>query len=239
MHDSTILSLVIPCYNEGGNVPLLLDRLARLAPQAPGLEFVVVDNGSTDGTGPLLARAARGQPGIRAARVERNQGYGYGILRGLDLATGIYAGWTHADLQTDPADALRALEWLKSRGLPESIFLKGQRYGRPLADRIFTAGMGIFESLLFQCPLRDINAQPTIFSRSLLSAWKDPPRDFALDLYAFVIARRLGYTVRRFPVLFAERLHGRSHWNASWLARCRFIRRTLDFSLRLRRSKQP
>lgn len=235
--DNPILSVVIPCYNEGNNVPLLLERLALLARRVPELEFLVVDNGSTDGTEPLFVEAARTSPAIRTLRVEKNQGYGFGILCGLRQAAGRYVGWTHADLQTDPADAARALEWLRDRHYPDRLFLKGLRHGRPLGDSFFTAGMGIFESLLFLLPLWDINAQPVVFSRSLLSSWDDPPRDFALDLYALVTARRLGYTVRRFPVVFSQRLHGRSHWNINWRSKYAFIKRTLAFSLRLRRRK--
>ena len=39
----------------------------------------------------------------------------------------------------------------------------------------------------------------------------------------------------RFPVRFGERAHGSSHWNVNWQAKLRFIRRTVDFSLRLRK----
>ncbi|MDR2548595.1 MAG: glycosyltransferase [Desulfobulbus sp.] len=232
-----VLSLVIPCYNEGANVPLLLERLASLRGQARGVEFIVVDNGSTDATSPLFLEAAATSSYIRTVRVAKNQGYGFGILCGLRAAKGRYIGWTHADLQTDPADAVRALAILEKERYPEKIFLKGLRHGRPLNDRIFTAGMGIFESLLFMRPLWDINAQPNIFPRALFGAWENPPHDFSLDLYALVTAGRLGYSVRRFPVAFTDRLHGSSNWNVNWRAKLKFIGRTIDFSLKLRARK--
>lgn len=234
MKEPILLSLVIPCYNEGANVPLLLDRLESLGRHIADVEFIVVDNGSTDTTPALFVQAANVHSYIRTVRVEKNQGYGFGILCGLRQAKGRYIGWTHADLQTDPADVLRALEILKAWGLPEKIFLKGMRYGRPLSDRLFTAGMGIFESVLFMRPLWDINAQPNIFPRALFAAWENPPHDFSLDLYALVTAGRFGYPVRRFPVAFINRLHGSSSWNINWKAKFKFIKRTIDFSLRLR-----
>ena len=42
--------------------------------------------------------------------------------------------------------------------------------------------------------------------------------------------------VKRFAVLFAPRAHGVSSWNVDWAAKRRFIRRTMDFSFRLRRA---
>ena len=99
---------------------------------------------------------------------------------------------------------------------------------------VFTVGMSVFETALLARPLWDINAQPTMFPRAFFESWALPPDDFALDLYAYYKARRGGMTIRRFPVLFGKRLHGQSHWNVNWAAKWKFIRRTVDFSMRLR-----
>ncbi|WP_186442506.1 glycosyltransferase [Lysobacter antibioticus] len=226
------LSLVIPCYNESANLPLLVQRL-RESFLDERSEVILVDNGSTDDSPAVLAALLDGQARIRSLRVERNQGYGYGILAGLEAAQGELLGWTHADLQTDPVDALRGLELFASGA--EACFVKGRRYGRPAGDAIFTVGMSLFETVLLGRPMWDINAQPTLFPRDFFRRWNDPPHDFALDLYAYHQARRCGLDVRRFPVRFGPRAHGRSHWNVDWRAKLRFIRRTVDFSWRLRR----
>jgi hypothetical protein len=42
-----------------------------------------------------------------------NQGYGFGILSGLKECTGEFLGWTHADMQTDPKDLLKAFNIIK------------------------------------------------------------------------------------------------------------------------------
>jgi hypothetical protein len=137
-------------------------------------------------------------------------------------------------MQTDPQDALRGLDLFEQHGL--NIFVKGRRYGRPLADVAFTVGMSAFETALLGTPLWDINAQPTMFSRAFFETWREPPHDFSLDLYAYYEARRAGLTVHRFPVLFGKRAHGVSHWNVNWAAKRKFIRRTVDFSLQLKKS---
>jgi hypothetical protein len=138
-------------------------------------------------------------------------------------------------MQTDPADALRALEVFEQASNPETLFVKGLRKGRPWTDVAFTVGMSIFETLLLRRRLWDINAQPTVFPRAFYERWRDPPHDFALDLYAYYHALGSGMRVHRFPVHFGARLHGTSHWNVNWRAKARFIRRTVEFSLRLRR----
>lgn len=230
------LSLVIPCYNEVANLPLLLHRCAEVA-QPGEVEVILVDNGSTDDSPRLLAEHLPRHPGCRSVRVEKNQGYGFGILSGLHAAEGKLLGWTHADMQTDPADARRGLALFDRYG--DDIFVKGRRYGRPLGDVCFTVGMSVFETMLLACPLWDINAQPTMFSRAFFESWREPPHDFSIDLYAYYHAKRACLPVHRFPVRFGERAHGVSHWNVNWAAKRKFIRRTVDFSLELRKGIKP
>jgi glycosyltransferase involved in cell wall biosynthesis len=230
----TALSLVIPCYNEARNLPALIERI-RAAITRPDVEVVLVDNGSTDDTPAVLAAALRPGEALRSVRVAVNQGYGFGILSGLAAARGGILAWTHADMQTDPADCLKGLALFAGAAGPERLFVKGRRRGRPLADVFFTVGMSIFETILLRRALWDINAQPTMFPRRLYESWKRPPHDFSLDLYAYYTAKAAGYRVRRFPVRFGRRLHGVSHWNVNWRAKRKFIARTLDYSFRLRR----
>ena len=231
-------SLVIPCYNEAANLPLLLQRCRDVASQ-PGVEMILVDNGSTDNSAQVLQTLLPGHPGCGSVRVDHNQGYGFGILAGLAAASGTLLGWTHADMQTDPQDALAGLALFDRHG--DDIFVKGRRYGRPAGDVAFTVGMSVFETALLRAPLWDINAQPTMFSRRFFESWRDAPHDFSLDLYAYYQARRAGLPVHRFAVRFGERAHGVSHWNVNWAAKRKFIRRTVAFSLQLRKglARQP
>lgn len=229
------LSLIIPCYNEARNLEILVSRCLEVASRAD-CEVILVDNGSSDDTPVVLSQLLAGVRNVRSIRVEVNQGYGFGILSGLRAAKGDILAWTHADAQTDPLDAVVGLEFFSAAPNPERAFVKGRRYGRPLGDVVFTTGMSIFESVLMFCPLEDINAQPTMFHRSFFETWSDPPHDFSLDLFAFVMARRASLKVKRFPVRFGARAFGTSSWNVSWRAKRKFIARTLGYSFRLRRS---
>jgi len=229
-------SLVIPCYNEAANLPLLLARCKALASR-PDVEVVFVDNGSTDTTAEVFEKLLPQFPGCRSIRVETNQGYGFGILSGLKASKGEILGWTHADMQTDPQDTLIGLDLFEKHN--PDIFVKGLRYGRPFMDFVFTFGMSIFETLLLAQPMWDINAQPTLFSRKFFESWNNPPPDFSLDLYAYFQALCLKRKVYRFPVRFGERAHGVSHWNVNWASKVKFIHRTVHFSLQLRNRILP
>lgn len=226
-------SLVIPCYNEAANLPLLLNRCA-LVTKHPEAEVILVDNGSTDDSPSVLTELLPQYPGCRSVRVDVNQGYGFGILSGLHAAQGDILGWTHADMQTDPQDALTGLSYFDKHG--SHLFVKGRRQGRPFGDVAFTVGMSVFETALLQTPLWDINAQPTLFSRQFFQSWANPPHDFSLDLYAYYQAKQAGIPIKRFPVNFGERAHGSSHWNINWAAKRKFIQRTIGYSLQLRKA---
>lgn len=230
-------TLVIPCFNEAGNAEQLVAR-AKLAIEAsPGLDIVFVDNGSTDSTFELLSALVENIDRLSLFRVGKNIGYGNGIKHGLKFATGEVVGWTHADLQTDPYDAVRAIA-----NYPEEdvgFLIKGARTGRPLSDKLFTFGMSLFETVLFRQKLWDINAQPTLFSREILTIVLEGPDDFSLDLFALIAAKKSGFAERRFPVNFGPRFSGESKWNTSQSARLRFIKRTIDFSLKLTKRGWP
>lgn len=229
------MSLVIPCYNEAATLPKLIARCEEAFAEEDHVEVILVDNGSSDETPQILHDRLQGQALIRSIRVENNEGYGHGILQGLRAAEGDVIGWTHADLQADPADALVALQQFRASADPKSLFMKGARYGRPSSDVVFTVGMSVFESLLLGERLWDINAQPTLFSREFFETWDNPPKDFSLDLYAYAQARKAGLEVKRFPVYFGTREHGQSRWNINWQAKVGFIKRTVSYSFALRK----
>lgn len=227
------LSIVVPCYNEEENIPLILERFNDVIKEED-MEVILVDNGSTDGSAGVLSELLPRYPFARTVKVPVNQGYGYGILKGLDECRGEYIGWTHADMQTDPADVIKALDLIeKEKGL---VFVKGNRKGRPLIDVFFTLGMSVFETCYLREKLYDINAQPNIFPKVFYQGWENPPHDFSLDLYALYMARKKGLKVVRFAVDFPERVHGMSKWNTGLAAKWKFIKRTVDFSVKLKRN---
>ena len=231
---TTKLTIIIPCFNEARSLPDLIEKCKEIVAQNP-VKFIFVDNGSRDDTQEVFKLHLRNEPKLRMILLAENQGYGGGILAGLAHAVTEHIGWTHADLQADPADVVKALRILEDPNTPQNVLVKGRRRGRALGSVFFTFAMSLFETLLFRTIIKDVNAQPTVFRRDFLLKWTDAPTDFALDLYAYAIAKKLGLQVRRFPVLFVTREHGISNWNVGWRSRNRFILRTIKFSFTLRK----
>jgi len=228
-------SIIIPSYNEGPNISLNLKRYQEVI-QRPDIELIIVDNGSTDDSAEILARLLPSYPFARSVKVAVNQGYGYGVLTGLHAARGEFLAWTHADMQTDPGDVITGICLIEKEKHPHQVFVKGRRKNRPFSGRLITGGMSCIESLLFKSRIYDVNAQPNIFHRSFFERWKNPPHDFNLELYTFVMARRMLLKMIRFPVQFPERIHGKSRVFTGFGALLRVIRRTLVYSIELKKN---
>ena len=228
------LSIIVPCYNEAKNIPLLLDLYADSISD-DDLEVVLVNNGSTDETAEVLQKIAPKYSFLKVVNVDVNQGYGFGILSGLRSADGEFIGWTHGDMQTPPKDVIKALNIIDSYENDPLLYVKGRRVGRPFFDKVFTWGMNIFETVYMGEWLFDINAQPNIFHKSFFAKWQNPPLDFSLDLYALYMARKEKMKIIRFSVPFLERVHGESKWNTGLSSKWKFIKRTLQFSTKLKK----
>jgi glycosyltransferase involved in cell wall biosynthesis len=229
------LSIVVPCYNEEKNIPLIFEKFNEVI-KTDDIEVIFVNNGSTDDSEKVFKELIPKFSFSRAVRVAVNQGYGFGITSGLKEAKGDFIGYTHADMQTDPSDVLKALAIIEKQKKPLNIYLKGDRKGRALVDQFFTMGMSVFESVYLGKKLWDINAQPNIFHRSFFESLNEScPKDFSLDLYFLYIAQKKGFQIVRFDVLFPSRVHGESSWNTGLASKWKFIKRTIEFSAKLKK----
>ena len=221
------VGIVIPCFNEGPGIPKLLEILSDS--DLAGITFLLVDNGSTDETARVLSEVDL-PDNINTLRIEKNQGYGFGIITGLRGLRTDYVGWMHGDLQTSPLELLNFLEDIEN----ECDYTKGIRTGRPLFDRVFTFGMSALLSIMFMRLMKDINAQPNIIKKTLFEKWSNPPYDFSFDLYAYIFAMRNGNKISRRRVFFGRRDWGASTWNSGMKSRLKFIKRTLKIAYSLR-----
>ena len=229
------LSIVVPCYNESKNIPLILEKFKSVI-KRDDIEVVLVNNGSTDNSEQILNKLVPNYKFARVVKVEVNQGYGFGITSGLNESKGEFIGYTHADMQTDPADPIKALEIIEKQENSRDCFVKGDRKGRPLFDQFFTIGMSFFETVYLGKKLWDINAQPNIFHKSFFNSIKNScPKDFSLDLYLLYMAQKENLKIVRFDVIFPERIHGESSWNTGLSSKWKFIKRTIAFSVRLKK----
>jgi polyisoprenyl-phosphate glycosyltransferase len=227
-------SIILPCYNEMENLKALLNGFSLFITH-DNIELILVDNGSYDGTSSLKDELLQEYPFLRWIRIEKNIGYGYGIYTGMLQAQGRYIGYTHADMQTDPADMKKAIELIKLYKKDKPIFIKGSRKGRKYFDRIFSRGLELFVAIILKQNLREINAQPTLFSREVLQGLTDPPLHWGFDLYVYYMARNMGAEIKRLDVLFPDRAFGRSKWNKGFWSRMNLSIKMLRYCLKLQK----
>lgn len=97
------LSIVVPCFNEEGNIQAFLDRLRPAIASVTGdYEVIFVDDGSRDKTFSIIARAHQVDPKIRALRLSRNFGHQAALFAGMRVARGRAVVTMDADLQHPP-----------------------------------------------------------------------------------------------------------------------------------------
>ena len=105
------VSIVLPTYNERGNIEPLLAQLLPLQ-QIYNLELLVVDDDSADGTAELVRRLAHVEPRLRLIRRVGRSGLASAIKEGLLDATGDVAVVMDSDGQHEPASVQRAIDAL-------------------------------------------------------------------------------------------------------------------------------
>jgi glycosyltransferase involved in cell wall biosynthesis len=229
------LSIIVPCYNEAKNIPLILEKFA-IAIKRPDIEIIFINNGSKDNSQEVFDQLIPKYSFAKVKKIEVNQGYGFGITSGLRVATGEYIGYMHADMQTNPADIIKALEIIERQPNTKNFFVKGDRKGRSLFDQFFSIGMSLFETIYLNTKLWDVNAQPNIFHRSFFESIKDNcPKDFSLDLYLLYMAKKKKLNIIRFDVMFPDRIYGSSNWNTGIASKWKFIKCTIQFSRKLKK----
>lgn len=227
-------SVIIPCYNEYENLPLFLVSFHQYAAKRNDIELLVVNNGSTDKTASLQQYFVHEYPYLKWLHIPANIGYGNGIKQGIANASGQFIGYTHADMQTHPADVFKAIEKLNS--LPDGNYLiKGQRIKRKRFAKLFSICLEVLASAILGTKMREINAQPNLFDAKLVPCFDAAPDHWGFDLFVYFTALRNGYSVERFDVEFLDRKAGESKWAIGVFPRIRLSVKMIRYTLKLQK----
>lgn len=230
-----LLTLVVPCFNEIDSLPILIEKLEDVD---DSVNFLILDNGSNDGSKEFLNKISSNlKPNINIFYIDENNGYGAGILKGLEtIIDSKYIGWIHGDLQFDFLGLDQLLRYLnRNMGSSDSIFYKGIRKGRKPLDRLFSYMMGISASIILGMKFKEINAQPTVFSNNLLTLINDPPKDFNFDTYIYWLALKNNFEVKRDLFNFPPRKYGESKWDFGLSSKINFSVTLLSYFFKLKK----
>ena len=199
------LTIIIPVFNERATVLEVLDRVGAINLD---MEIIVVDDGSTDGTGELLAERARGSGRtITLVRHATNRGKGAALAAGLARATGDYVLVQDADLEYNPSDYSKLLAVAETR---HAVAVYGSRFEitpsrmsrlNVIGNRMLTG----LTNLLYGSALTDMETCYKLIRRDVLEEIGITCNRF--DVEPEITAKLLmrGVTIHEVPISYSGR----------------------------------
>lgn len=204
---TSVLSIVIPAFNEERFIGTLLERIQAvdLAPLGVSKQVIVVDDHSSDRTPEIV----RGFPEVIFERLPSNRGKGAAVRAGMALATGDYLIIQDADLEYDPQDyvpMMRAMLERQGDVIYGSRYLKEGRHARQsLAAYLGGRSLSLAAFVFTRTWLTDTVTALKLFPRDLLPSLRLQTSGFELDheITAKVIAK--GLTIVEVPISYHPR----------------------------------
>jgi dolichol-phosphate mannosyltransferase len=203
-------SFVIPVNNEEENIPLLLKELDSVIVKLPcKSEAVIVDDGSKDESRKLLIEGKKKYSWLRLVFLDKNHGQSAAFHAGFSQAKGEVIITMDADLQNDPADVLRLLEFY-----PEYDVVAGTRTNRHDSFiRFLSSKIGNgFRNALTNETIADTGCSLKVFKAEYI---KKVPLFNGMHRYYPTMCRIQGATIKEVPVSHRPRTKGRSHYGIS------------------------
>ncbi len=209
------VTIIVPCYNEQDGISYLADRLRRLPLELPGmfLSFILVDDGSTDGTWDEFRRHFADDPRFSFLRHSSNRGIAAAIHTGALASTDEVVAVIDSDCTYDPA-LIGLMFPLLEDDVPMVTASPYHARGRVAGvsrSRIF---LSQFASRMYRCLLRNKLATYTscfrIFRRSALLSLSQRHDGFVGVTEALVLLDRLGWRLVEFPAVLEKRRFGQS-----------------------------
>jgi glycosyltransferase involved in cell wall biosynthesis len=199
------VSFLVPAYNEAATIVEVLDRVSRLDLEK---QIVVVDDGSTDGTGDRVEDWRRERDGVVLVRQE-NRGKGAAVRAAIPHADGDICVIQDADLEYDPAD-VPALIGPILRGSADVVFGSRLSGGKPQRVYMFWHLVGnrflsMLTNVLFNTTLSDMETGYKAFRTEILRSLDLRQDDFGIEpeITAKICKRKL--RVYEIPIAFYGR----------------------------------
>src|SRR5947208_4785542 len=201
------LSVVVPVYNERDNLPPLTAQVLKaLTGQVGTFEIIYVDDGSTDGSGPILDELASYYPEVRVFHFDRNYGQTSAFDAGFHQAGGDVIATLDGDLQYDPADILTLLPLAEHYDL-----VCGWRKDRhdTLVKRLSSRIANAIRNAVIHDSVHDTGCSLKIIHRRVVERI---PLFEGMHRFFPALARMHGFTVTEVPVRHFPRIHGQSKY---------------------------
>jgi len=230
MVDAPHISIIIPTYNEAGNLEELLRELDSAL---TGLDFqvIVVDDSSPDGTFDLVQKVARQNPWVQGIKRPGKLGLASAIIEGFRASNGELVVMMDADLSHNPRDLLALVEASRDADIVvgsryvEGGSIKGWSPLRHLASR---SAIRLSRALL-GLSVRDTTSGFAIFRREILEHIAPKLEALGFKLLLEVLALSPNARIKEVPITFVNRKRGKSKFGMSeiivFLRLCMDLRR--------------
>jgi len=202
------LSVVVPVYNEEANLPILIPKLLEVFDRLGFLyEMIFVDDGSSDGSRRLLKEMASQVPSLRWVGLKQNRGLSTALLAGMREAQGRIIVTLDSDLQNDPEDIPRLLNYLDRYDM-----VTGWRQKRedPRLKRIASRIANSVRNRLSGERINDSACTLRVFKRECL---QDIPIFNGMHRFMSTLVKMRGYRIIEVPVTHHPRKYGESKYN--------------------------
>lgn len=209
-----MLSLVIPCYNEQGNLePLIAAIREAVNPLNLPYEIVITDDCSSDQSWEILKQLAAKDPRVRVQRFAFNCGESAASWAGLKAAQGQFLVTLDADLQNDPKDLPGFLSALKQFDCVCGTRVESRGQGDSLVRIASSRIANWVRNQLSGEQISDAGCTYRAFKRECIQNLK-----FFKGMHRFLptLIKLEGFTVTEIPVTNHPRFAGQSHygvWN--------------------------
>jgi glycosyltransferase involved in cell wall biosynthesis len=207
------LSVVVPCYNEEGNLRELVGRAVRAMADSgvEDYEILLVDDGSTDGTARVMGELAGEFSPVVPVHHAENRGIVAGWRSGFARSRGRVVLTTDADLQYAPEDI--PLLYRECVDGPWDLVQGWRKKYREKSQlrKLLSNGFSVILKLLFFLPIHDVKSGFIAYRREVLEDILDYRfRYFSFQSLPTVAAHFKGYRMKQVPITFHQRFAGES-----------------------------
>ena len=207
-----LLSVIVPCFNEEGNIDLFYEETVKaLGDLMPETELIFVNDGSRDATlAKLRALCARARYRVRVVSFSRNFGKEAALLAGLRSSTGEFTSIIDADLQQRPSYIVEMMDFLKEHPEYDAVAAYQEERKEGLILSLFKKMFYNVIDSMTDVKIMQAASDFRVLRRPVVDAILSLPEKcrFSKGIFAWV-----GFETYYMPYKVEERASGTSKWN--------------------------
>ena len=207
-----LLSVIVPCYNEEGNIDLFYEETVKaLGDLMPETELIFVNDGSRDSTiRKLRSLCERAEYRVRVVSFSRNFGKEAALLAGLEASQGTFTSIIDADLQQNPAYIVKMMQILNEHPEYDAVAAYQQERKEGMILSLFKKMFYKVIDSLTDVKIMQAASDFRLLRRPVVDAILSLPEKcrFSKGIFAWV-----GFETYYMPYTVEERASGTSKWN--------------------------